>query len=114
LRPPQPTTPSFSVPAADLALHRHGAEFIEPELNVALVTSDGRALALEAAVRETDGEIRLLTELQRIVVEGQRPIGVETAQGEFIAAKYLITSSLNPQQTFLDLLDPPYKVRNMN
>ena len=29
---------------ADLELERHGARLIEPELNVALVTSDGRAL----------------------------------------------------------------------
>src|SRR5688572_23263773 len=29
---------------ADLALERHGARYIEPELNVALLTSDGRAL----------------------------------------------------------------------
>src|SRR4029450_10825639 len=28
----------------DLALARHGAHYIEPELNVALLTSDGRAL----------------------------------------------------------------------
>ena len=29
---------------ADLALERHGAQLIEPELNVALITGDGRAL----------------------------------------------------------------------
>src|SRR5213592_1230488 len=29
---------------ADLDLERHGARYIEPELNVALLTSDGRAL----------------------------------------------------------------------
>src|SRR5437764_1743693 len=29
---------------ADLALERHGARYIEPELNVALLTADGRAL----------------------------------------------------------------------
>ena len=29
---------------ADLELERHGARYIEPELNVALITSDGRAL----------------------------------------------------------------------
>ena len=29
---------------ADLDLERHGARYIEPELNVALVTRDGRAL----------------------------------------------------------------------
>jgi phytoene dehydrogenase-like protein len=29
---------------ADLELERHGARYLEPELNVALLTSDGRAL----------------------------------------------------------------------
>jgi phytoene dehydrogenase-like protein len=29
---------------ADLELERHGASYIEPELNVALLTTDGRAL----------------------------------------------------------------------
>jgi phytoene dehydrogenase-like protein len=66
------------------------------------------ARALEGAVRETGGEIRLLTELQRIVVEGERAVGIETAHGEFIRAKYLVASSLNPQQSFLHLLDPRF------
>jgi phytoene dehydrogenase-like protein len=72
------------------------------------------ARALAGAVRETGGEIRLLTELQRIVVEGERAVGIETAQGEIIGANYLVASSLNPQQTFLDLLDPhlvPHEMR---
>jgi phytoene dehydrogenase-like protein len=63
------------------------------------------ARALEAAVRESGGDIRLLTEPSRIVVEGGRSIGVETRDGEMIAARHLVASSLNPHQTFLDLLD---------
>jgi phytoene dehydrogenase-like protein len=64
------------------------------------------ARALEAAVRESGGEFRTMTELKRIVVEGGRAVGVETAVGEFIGAKHFVVSSLNPHQTFLDLLDP--------
>jgi len=60
--------------------------------------------ALERAVRETGGEIRLLTEPKRIVVENDKVTGVETATGEFIRANF-VASSLNPHQTFLDLLD---------
>jgi phytoene dehydrogenase-like protein len=63
------------------------------------------ARALEAAVRNSGGIIRLLTEPHRIIVEGGRAIGVETGDGEIIRARHLIASSLNPHQTFLDLLD---------
>src|SRR5262245_21064201 len=64
-----------------------------------------RSRALEAAVRETGGEIKLATEPKRMVVEDGRAVAIETADGELIRAKHLIASSLNPQQTFLDLLD---------
>jgi phytoene dehydrogenase-like protein len=64
------------------------------------------ARALESAVRESGGAIRLMTEPARIVVEGGRAIGVETREGEMIAARLLVASSLNPHQTFLELLDP--------
>jgi len=63
------------------------------------------ARALEAAVRKTGGEIALGSEPKRIVVEGGRAIGIETRDGEMIFAKHLVASSLNPHQTFLDLLD---------
>src|SRR5688572_705187 len=64
------------------------------------------ARALESAVRASGGDIRLLTEPARIVVEGGRAIGIETRGGEIIRARHLVASSLNPHQTFLDLLDP--------
>ena len=63
------------------------------------------ARALEAAVRESGGEIALMIEPARIVVEGGRAVGVETAEGELIRAKQFVASSLNPTQTFVDLLD---------
>ena len=47
----------------------------------------------------------LMTEPKRIVVEDGRAVGVETADGEFIRARHFVASSLNPHQTFLDLLD---------
>jgi phytoene dehydrogenase-like protein len=73
------------------------------------------ARALEAALRASGGEVRLLTEPARIVVEGSRAIGVETGGGEMIRARTLIASSLNPQQTFLELLEPsavPAEIRD--
>jgi phytoene dehydrogenase-like protein len=64
------------------------------------------ARALESAMRARGGDIRLLTEPARIVVEGGRAVGVETREGEMIRARHLVASSLNPHQTFLELLDP--------
>jgi phytoene dehydrogenase-like protein len=64
------------------------------------------ARALEAAMRASGGDIRLNTDPARIVVEGGRAIGIETREGEVILARQLVASSLNPHQTFLELLDP--------
>jgi phytoene dehydrogenase-like protein len=72
------------------------------------------ARALEAAVRESGGEIRLMTEPAHILVEDGRAAGVETTEGEFIRARF-VASSLNPTQTFIDLLDEalvPRKIRD--
>jgi phytoene dehydrogenase-like protein len=64
------------------------------------------ARALESAVRASGGEIRPLTEPARILVENGGAIGIETRDGETIRARQLVASSLNPHQTFLELLDP--------
>ena len=66
------------------------------------------ARALESAMRARGGDLRLLTEPARIVVERGRAIGIETREGEMIRARHLVASSLNPHQTFLDLLDPSH------
>ena len=71
------------------------------------------ARALEAAVRASGGEIRLMTEPKRILVEGGRAVGIETADGELIRARHLVASSLNPHQTFLDLLADPLVPRDI-
>lgn len=63
------------------------------------------ANALAASVRESGGEVRLGTPLRRIVVENGRAVAVETDDGERIEAKRFIASGLNPQQTFIDLID---------
>ena len=63
------------------------------------------AVALVEAVRESDGDIRLGTPLRNIVVENSRAVAIETVDGERIEAKLFIASGLNPQQTFLDLID---------
>jgi phytoene dehydrogenase-like protein len=67
--------------------------------------SERLAEALAAAVRESGGEIRTSCEPKRIVVERGRVVGVETREGEFLRSRF-VASSLNPQQTFLDLMSP--------
>ena len=44
----------------DLELERHGARYIEPELNVALLTGDGRALEWWTDPHKTDRIVRRL------------------------------------------------------
>ena len=60
--------------------------------------------ALASAVRDSGGDIRTSCTPRRIVVEDGRVIGVETTEGELIRARF-VASGLNPQQTFVDLLD---------
>lgn len=67
--------------------------------------SAGLARALLRAVQETGGEVRCAAAPRRILVEGGRAVGVETADGERISARHFVASSLNPQQTFLELLE---------
>src|SRR5262249_44714013 len=74
------------------------------------------ARALEAAVRENGGDVRVAPQPKRIVVEGGKAVGIETSTGELIRAKHFVASALNPHQTFLDLLDPalvPREVRTL-
>jgi phytoene dehydrogenase-like protein len=62
------------------------------------------ARALERAVTTAGGRIRTAAEPEAILVEQGRVAGVRLAGGEVLRAP-LVVSSLNPQQTFLDLLD---------
>ncbi len=71
------------------------------------------ARALEAAVRESSGEIRLMTEPKRILIEGGCAVGIETSEGEMIRARHFVASSLNPHQTFLDLIDDAFLPREI-
>jgi len=63
------------------------------------------AQALIAALREAGGELRTGIEPRKILIERGAAAGIETAAGEIIEAKQFVASSLNPQQTFLDLID---------
>lgn len=68
--------------------------------------------SLAAAVREAGGDVRPDTKLKRIAVEGDRVTGVETSDGQKIGARRFVASSLNPNQTFLELLDEKFLPRD--
>ena len=63
------------------------------------------ARALDDAVIEAGGTIRTSTTPERILVENGRVTGVETTDGEVIRARKFVASSLDPHQTFLELIE---------
>jgi len=63
------------------------------------------AEALVADIREHGGDVLCETEIRSILVRNGRASGIETSTGERIEASGFVASGLNPQQTFLDLLD---------
>lgn len=87
----------------------------------ALLASDGKAQmclggsarlagALVSAVEEAGGQVRTGVEPARILVERgpngrDRAVGIETTAGERIMARQFVASGLNPQQTFLQLIE---------
>jgi phytoene dehydrogenase-like protein len=82
----------------------------------ALLASEGKAQmcvggsaalarALVSAVVESGGEIQVQKTPRRILVERGKAVGVETADGAVYRARYFVASGLNPQQTFLELID---------
>src|SRR6056297_3541810 len=66
------------------------------------------ARALECAVRSNGGDILTSAEPRRILVDGGRAVGVELEDGRVFKARHFVASSLNPQQTFLDLIAPEH------
>ena len=64
------------------------------------------ARALQGAAEEAGATILTGAEPRRILVENGRAVGVETGDGRQILARRFVASSLNPHQTFIDLLEP--------
>jgi len=77
------------------------------------------ARALVAAVRESGGDVKVQVKPRRILVEQDRVVGVETQAGDVFRARHFVASGLNPQQTFLELIDeqwvpPEWKIKAQN
>ena len=64
--------------------------------------------ALVATAEASGGQLRVQSAPRRILVEHDRAVGVETQDGERIEARQFVASGLNPQQTFLELLEPQH------
>lgn len=60
---------------------------------------------LERVIADGGGRIELHVLPRRIRVQGGRAVGVETDDRRYFAARKAVISSLNPRQTFLELLD---------
>ena len=54
---------------------------------------------------EVGGTIRTATTPKRILIENGRATGIETTDGEIIRARKFVASSLDPHQTFLELIE---------
>ena len=63
------------------------------------------AQALAADIREHGGEIVTKVEPHSILLQQRKAMGVELKSGERIMARAFVASGLNPQQTFLQLVD---------
>lgn len=63
------------------------------------------AQALAEDIREHGGEIRTQLEPKSILVRRGRAIGIELMNGDRIMAKAFVASGLNPQQTFIQMMD---------
>ncbi len=66
--------------------------------------SHALAQGLVAAIEAHGSAIRCDVTIERILLQGERAVGVELAGGETIGANAFVASGLNPQQTFVDLL----------
>lgn len=63
------------------------------------------ARALVRDIEEHGGSIRTGVELKSILHRSSRAVGIQLTGGERLEAKGFVASALNPQQTFLQLLD---------
>lgn len=64
------------------------------------------AHALWRALNSSGGQTRSTWEVEKILVDGGRAVGVQLVGGEKVMARKAVISAIDLKQTFLDLLDP--------
>lgn len=69
--------------------------------------SHALAHALWEAFAHAGGRIFLQHGVEQILVEGDRAVGVQLKDGQVIRARNLVASSIDLEQTFLKMLEPP-------
>ena len=89
---------AFQLTALAGALHEVG-------LPVVRGGSDGFVRAFVQLIEDTGGSVRTGTEVERIVMRDARAVGVETADGQVVAARAVIASA-TPTQLYGRLLPP--------
>jgi phytoene dehydrogenase-like protein len=96
----------------EIDLRLHGFGHVIPALlaspqkaQMCLGGSAKLAEALVADIREHGGEVRTGVEIRAILTRNGKAAGVELVDSERIEARAFVASGLNPQQTFLELLD---------
>jgi phytoene dehydrogenase-like protein len=63
--------------------------------------------ALIRDIEQHGGQVKTQARPVRIQVKHRRADIIELSDGEAVAAQRIVASGLNPQQTFVELLDPP-------
>ena len=69
--------------------------------------------AFTRALKRSDGEIRLSTPVNKIVVENGKAVGVEIGSGEKLYAKNII-SNADPETTFINLIGKEHLSNKLN
>lgn len=70
------------------------------------------ARAFVRALKRAGGEIRLQTTVHRILLEGQRAVGIELPGGEFVSARHIV-SNADPETTFGRLIGREHLSRRL-
>lgn len=104
----------------DLRLHGfgHAIPALLASRHKAQMCIGGSARLAEALIKDIElhhGQVRTNVTIRSILVRQGRAVGIELAEGERIEATSFIASGLNPQQTFLQLVNAdvlPSEVRD--
>ncbi|MBO7739494.1 MAG: hypothetical protein J6S18_03905, partial [Oscillospiraceae bacterium] len=78
--------------------------YLRDGAHVANKTSHALANDIEKAFRKHGGQVGLCTKVVKYIIEDGRCVGVRTADGEEIRAKYVISNG-NPTYSYMEMMD---------